>query len=134
MQDAALTIGKFEGPISQSDNRDDLLFVHDVAGARCEGYYESSKRLLDPISMAQKLKDSLEVQKAIRRRAAELYWRSGALVGHDLDNWRQAEAEILRETGHLPRPAVVINLEGVVYTGEYDLAAADGYLPGEIGR
>ena len=29
--------------------------------------------------MAQKLKDSLEVQKAIRRRAAELYWRSGAL-------------------------------------------------------
>ena len=25
----------------------------------------------------------------------------------------------------------MINLEGVVYTGEYDLAAADGYLPGE---
>ncbi|MGB8988486.1 MAG: DUF2934 domain-containing protein [Candidatus Sulfotelmatobacter sp.] len=88
--------------------------------------------LPDSIPMAQKFKNSLELQKAIRRRAAELYWRGGAVDGHDVDNWRQAEAEILRETGaHLPRPAVVINLEGVVYTGQYDLAAADGYLPGE---
>jgi hypothetical protein len=29
--------------ISQSDNRHDLLFADDVAGARSEGYYESSK-------------------------------------------------------------------------------------------
>ena len=103
-----------------------------VPSTKSEGYYESSNGLPDSIPMAQKFKNSLELQKAIRRRAAELYWRGGAVDGHDVDNWRQAEAEILRETGaHLPRPAVVINLEGVVYTGEYDLAAADGYLPGE---
>jgi len=76
-------------------------------------------------------KYSPQMQEAIRRRATELYQRSGA-VGHDVQNWCQAEAEILRETAaHITHPAVVINLEGVVYTGEYDLAAADGYMPGE---
>ncbi len=29
------------------------------------------------------------------------------------------------------RRAVVVNIEGVVYTGEYDSTAADGYTPGE---
>lgn len=82
--------------------------------------------------MAQKVKDSLELQQAIRRRAAELYWSGGAISGRDLDNWRHAEAEILRESaGHSPHPAVVVNVDGVVYTGEYDSTAADGYLPGE---
>jgi len=83
--------------------------------------------------MAQESKDpSFELQNAIRNRARELYWQGGALEGQDIENWQQAEAEILRETApHLPRPAVVINLEGVVYTGEYNLAAADGYTPGE---
>jgi len=83
--------------------------------------------------MAQESKNpSFELQNAIRNRAKELYWQGGALEGQDLENWQQAEAEILRETApHLSRPAVVINLEGVVYTGEYNLAAADGYTPGE---
>jgi hypothetical protein len=83
--------------------------------------------------MAQKFKSSsLQLQEAIRARAAELYQQSGAEEGHDVENWHQAEAEILRETGaHLTRPAVVVNLEGVVYTGEYDLAVAGGYKPGE---
>jgi hypothetical protein len=83
--------------------------------------------------MAQESKNpSFELQNAIRSRAKELYWQGGALEGQDLENWQQAEAEILRETApRLPRPAVVINLEGVVYTGEYDLATADGYIPGE---
>jgi hypothetical protein len=84
--------------------------------------------------MAQEanIKNSVALQKAIRKRAAELYWGGGAVPGPDVDNWREAEAEILRETaGHLPHPAVVINVEGVVYTGEYDLGSADGYLPGE---
>ena len=83
--------------------------------------------------MAQKFKtSSFQLQEAIRARAAELYRQSGAAEGHDVENWHQAEAEILRETGaHLTRPAVVINLEGVVYTGEYDLALANGYRPGE---
>jgi hypothetical protein len=83
--------------------------------------------------MAQESKNpSFELQNAIRNRAKELYWQGGAREGQDVENWQKAEAEILRETPpYLPRPAVVINLEGVVYTGEYNLAAADGYIPGE---
>ncbi len=33
------------------------------------------------------------VQEAIRRRATELYQRSGAAKGHDVENWYRAEAE-----------------------------------------
>ena len=71
-------------------------------------------------------------QEAIRRRATELYQRGEQAEGHDLENWCQAEAEILRETAsHVVRRSVVINLDGVVYTGEYEFARADGYTPGE---
>lgn len=83
--------------------------------------------------MAQEFKtSSAELQNAVRKRASELYWRSGSIEGHDVENWRQAEAEILREVATpLRRPAVVIHVEGVVYTGEYDLVTAEGYRPGE---
>ena len=76
--------------------------------------------------------DSPQLQTAIRRRAAELFQRSGAVDGHDAENSYQAEAEILREsTIHALRRAVVVNVRGVVYTGEYDTTSADGYAPGE---
>jgi len=72
------------------------------------------------------------IQEAIRRRATELYQQGGKVEGHDTDNWYRAEAEILRESATTPsRRAVVVNLQGVVYTGEYEAAAADGYSPGE---
>ena len=75
---------------------------------------------------------SLDVQEAIRRRATELYESSGAVPGQDAENWYQAEAEILRESVGTPvRRAVVVNIEGVVYTGEYECTSADGYVPGE---
>jgi hypothetical protein len=75
---------------------------------------------------------SPQVQEAIRRRATEIYQRSGALKGHDAENWYQAEAEILRESAtYSCRRAIVINVQGVVYTGEYDSNSADGYTPGE---
>jgi hypothetical protein len=75
---------------------------------------------------------SPEEQQAIRRRATELYQRSGAVPGHDAENWCQAEAEILRESaGSRVRRAIVVNIQGVVYTGEYDCTSADGYTPGE---
>jgi Protein of unknown function (DUF2934) len=75
---------------------------------------------------------SPQVLEAIRRRATELYQRSGSIEGHDLENWCQAEGEILRESeAPAPRRAVVINLDGIVYTGEYDSASAGGYAPGE---
>jgi hypothetical protein len=75
---------------------------------------------------------SPQMQAAIRRRATELYQQTGALEGRDAANWYQAEAEILRESApNLVRRAVVVNVEGMVYTGEYDSTAAAGYTPGE---
>ena len=77
-------------------------------------------------------KHSPQMQEAIRRRATELYQRGGKVEGRDAENWFQAEAEILRESApHLVRHVVVVNVEGVVYTGEYDSSSADGYTPGE---
>jgi hypothetical protein len=75
---------------------------------------------------------SPQMQEAIRRRATELYQKGGAVEGHDTENWFQAEGEILRESAtQLARRAVVVNLQGVVYTGEYDSTTAEGYTPGE---
>jgi Protein of unknown function (DUF2934) len=75
---------------------------------------------------------SPQMQEAIRRRATELYQRGGGLAGRDTENWYQAEAEILRESAtHPVRRAVVVNVQGVVYTGEYESTSADGYTPGE---
>jgi hypothetical protein len=76
--------------------------------------------------------NSSQLQEAIRRRAAELFQKSGGVSGHDVENWYQAEAEILRESAHpTVRRAIVVNVQGVVYTGEYDSTSADGYTPGE---
>ena len=75
---------------------------------------------------------SPQMQEAIRRRATELYQHGGAIEGHDSENWYQAEAEILRESStHSVRRAVVVNVQGVVYTGEYEPTSAEGYTPGE---
>jgi hypothetical protein len=75
---------------------------------------------------------SLEVQEAIRRRATELYQLGGNAEGHDIENWCQAEAEIVREFSvHPTRSAVVVNVGGVVYTGEYEPASSGGYAAGE---
>jgi hypothetical protein len=76
--------------------------------------------------------DSPQLQETIRRRATELFQRGGAVEGHDVEHWYQAEAEVLRESAlHAVRRAVVVNVRGVVYTGEYEPTAADGYIPGE---
>jgi hypothetical protein len=74
-------------------------------------------------------------QEAVRRRAEEIYIRNGKIPGHDLENWAQAEQEILRESANPPtrRAAVVIKVKGTEYVGEYNPASADGYRPGEFG-
>ncbi len=73
-----------------------------------------------------------QLLEAIRRRATELYHLSGNAEGLDLKNWCQAEAEIMRDSGtRSTRRAVVVNLGGVVYTGEYDSGSAADYTPGE---
>jgi hypothetical protein len=73
-------------------------------------------------------------QTAISRRAREIYERSGKVAGHDVENWTQAEAELAREHSRLSdrRLALVIRVGGVRYVGEYDLASANGYAPGEF--
>ncbi len=73
-----------------------------------------------------------ELREAIRRRAAELFQRGGRLEEHDMENWCRAEAEILRESAsHSIRRDIVVNIQGVVYTGEYESASVGDYTTGE---
>ena len=77
---------------------------------------------------------SLDRHEAIRRRADEIYRRNGKIPGCDLENWAQAEGEILREfVGPPPRKtAIVVKVNGIQYVGEYDPDSSLGYLPGEF--
>ncbi|MGB8060433.1 MAG: DUF2934 domain-containing protein [Candidatus Sulfotelmatobacter sp.] len=76
-----------------------------------------------------------ELHEAIRRRAEEIYIRSGRVPGRDVENWAQAEQEIQREAaGGARRKAVVVRVNGVQYFGEYQPEACDGYRPGEFGK
>ena len=61
--------------------------------------------------------------------------KSGKIPGRDLENWAQAEREILHESPGFParRTAVVVTVNGVKYVGEYDSARSGGYTPGEFG-
>ena len=63
-----------------------------------------------------------DLQEAIRQRAEEIYFRSGRIPGRDLDNWAQAEQEILRESAPQPsrKPAIVVRVSGTEYVGEYN--------------
>ncbi len=74
------------------------------------------------------------LHEAIRRRAEEIYHRNGRIPGNDLENWTQAEAEIMGELAHrrARRTAIVIKVNGVQYVGEYNLESAAGYSPGEF--
>lgn len=74
-----------------------------------------------------------DLQPAIRRRAEEIYNRSGRIPGRDLENWAQAEREVLLEAQSADgRSAIVIRVNGVQYVGEYKKSSAQGYVPGEF--
>jgi len=74
-----------------------------------------------------------DLREAIRRRAEEIYHRNGKLPGRDAQDWAQAEAEILREfSAATRRSAIVVNLDGVQYVGEYSPASSQHYTPGEF--
>ena len=76
-----------------------------------------------------------EVENAIRRRAQQLYEQRGRALGHEVEDWLQAESEVLRPADFPPAPAYLqVRLNGVVYTGEYDRNHCGGYVPGEISR
>ena len=74
------------------------------------------------------------LHEAIRRRAEEIYVRNGKIPGRDLENWAQAEEEILRECAQSPtRKAIVVKVGDTQYIGEYNPDSCDGYVPGEFG-
>lgn len=76
-----------------------------------------------------------DLQDAIRERAEEIYIRSGRLPGRDLDNWAQAEEEILRQSAQpTVLRAIVVKVDGTQYFGHYDLDSSDDYVPGEFGN
>jgi len=76
-----------------------------------------------------------DLQEAIRRRAEEIYFESGRIPGRDLENWSQAEQDIMRQVAESSprRKAVVVRVNGVQYVGEYQAESCDGYVPGEFG-
>ena len=76
-----------------------------------------------------------DLHEAIRRRAEEIYIQSSRVPGRDLENWSQAEQEVMSELAHSrgPRNAVVVRVNGVRYVGEYKPESAGGYTPGEFG-
>ena len=74
---------------------------------------------------------SSELREAIRRRAEEIYIESGRIPGRDLENWTQAETEILHKTSGR-RSAIVVEVNGTQIVGEYKLDACGGYQPGEF--
>jgi hypothetical protein len=76
--------------------------------------------------------NSDDLHERIRRRAEEIYLRGGCIPGRDLENWAQAEKEILEELQPTRRTAIVVEVDGVQYVGEYASASSDGYQPGEI--
>lgn len=73
-----------------------------------------------------------KLQELIRRRAEEIYIRSGKVPGRDIANWTQAEAEIRSEIWGSRRSAIVVKVSGVQYVGEYRLDSSEGYAPGEF--
>ena len=74
-----------------------------------------------------------DLHETIRRRAEEIYIRNGRVSGRDVENWTQAEREVLAEAGKPHgRSAIVVKVKGVRYVGEYEAESSDGYLPGEI--
>lgn len=92
----------------------------------------NTSRFVDP--SAPKPAAHADLHEAIRRRAEEIYIRNGRVPGHDLENWAQAEKEIMSEAVGSGRTAVVVKVNGVQYLGEYDPALCDGYTPGELAK
>jgi Protein of unknown function (DUF2934) len=74
-----------------------------------------------------------DLHELIRQRAEEIYDRRGRVPGHDLENWAEAEREILHElNAQRRRHAVVIKVNGSRYVGEYSMEQSGNYAPGEF--
>jgi len=44
------------------------------------------------------MKDNRPTEEQIRRRAREIFLQNGSQPGHDLDNWLQAERELMQSS------------------------------------
>ena len=88
----------------------------------------------DVLSDSQSSLCANDLHEAIRRRAEEIYIRSGRIPGRDVENWTQAEREIIEQSAQQKRrSAIVLKVNGVQYVGEYAPESSDGYVPGEFG-
>lgn len=88
----------------------------------------------DQLSGSQNPVFRADLHDAIRRRAEEIYIKNGRIPGHDVENWAQAEREILAQAQKRNRrAAIIIRVNGVQYVGEYLRESSDGYVPGEFG-
>jgi hypothetical protein len=85
-------------------------------------------------SGARQQDTAYSLHELIRRRAEEIYERSGRIPGRDVENWMQAEEEIRSEASRYRgrKAAVVVKVDGIDYVGEYAFDAAEGYAPGEF--
>jgi hypothetical protein len=50
-----------------------------------------------PISSKTDITFSIDTQEQVRRRAFEIYEQRGREDGHELDDWLQAEAEVVSQ-------------------------------------
>jgi len=76
-----------------------------------------------------------ELEAAIRRRAKELWEQRGRADGHGIEDWVQAEKEVTaqwRKKAARRVAALVVKVNDVTYTAEYDPENAAGYKPGEF--
>lgn len=88
----------------------------------------------DQVSGSANVGFPADLQDSIRRRAEEIYIQSGRIPGRDVDNWAQAEREILAQAQKRnQRAAIIVRVHGVQYVGEYLPESSDGYVPGEFG-
>jgi hypothetical protein len=88
----------------------------------------------NPHSLTVQKVSAKEAKEAVSRRARQIYEKGGKIAGRDLENWMQAEAEIVHELSRFSdrRLAFVVRVDGVQYVGEYSVDSANGYAPGEF--
>lgn len=90
---------------------------------------------IEPFGESPEDVDRADLQEEIRRRAEEIYIRSGRIPGRDVQNWTQAEHEILERAATQDRRcAIIVRVNGVQYVGEYRPETSEGYVPGEFGH
>ncbi len=75
------------------------------------------------------------IHEVIAQRARELWELGGRREGHAEEDWKQAESEIRTQLAahvQVRRRRIVVKTASVIYTGEYDPAAANWYHPGDL--